>query len=65
MKELLLAVRADEASHSHVNHIFSELGPDEMNPFVSIHYEDGSPKPKSPVAGVTPILKLKADAEAL
>ena len=35
MKELLLAVRADEANHSHVNHTFAGIHPDEKNPFIS------------------------------
>lgn len=33
MRDLLLAVRADEACHSHVNHTFSKLKHDEKNPF--------------------------------
>ncbi|KAK9813159.1 hypothetical protein WJX72_009972 [[Myrmecia] bisecta] len=33
MRDLLLAVRADEACHSHVNHTFSDIKPDERNPF--------------------------------
>lgn len=33
MRDLLLSVRADEACHCHVNHTFSELGPNEKNPF--------------------------------
>jgi len=33
MKDLVLAVRADEACHSHVNHTFSQIKPDEPNPF--------------------------------
>ena len=38
IKELLLAVRADEACHSHVNHTFSEIGPDTKNPFLTDHH---------------------------
>ena len=34
MYELLLNVRADEACHSHVNHTFAELEPNDTNPFV-------------------------------
>jgi len=33
MRDLILAVRADEACHSYVNHKFSEMKPDESNPF--------------------------------
>lgn len=33
MRDLILVVRADEACHSHVNHTFSELKPDQLNPF--------------------------------
>lgn len=33
MRDLLLAVRADEACHSHVNHTFAGLPQDEVNPF--------------------------------
>lgn len=35
MRDLVLAVRADEACHAHVNHTFSDLQQDETNPFVS------------------------------
>ena len=35
MRDLLLAVRADEACHSHVNHTFAEMGRDEKNPFMT------------------------------
>ena len=34
MRDLILAVRADEACHSHVNHTLKTLRPDEPNPFV-------------------------------
>ncbi|KAL6778807.1 AOX1 [Auxenochlorella protothecoides x Auxenochlorella symbiontica] len=34
MRDLLLAVRADEACHSHVNHAFSHMKPSEENPFL-------------------------------
>jgi len=33
MRDLLLAVRADEACHAHVNHTFSKLKEDSPNPF--------------------------------
>jgi D-Tyr-tRNAtyr deacylase len=33
MRDLILAVRADEASHSHVNHTFANIGPTGVNPF--------------------------------
>ena len=39
MRDLLLAVRADEACHSHVNHTFSTMKNDEKNPFnVGTHH---------------------------
>ncbi|KAF5830068.1 alternative oxidase 2, partial [Dunaliella salina] len=34
MRDLILAVRADEACHSHVNHTLKTLAPDDPNPFV-------------------------------
>ncbi len=33
MRDLILAVRADEACHSHVNHHLKVLNPDDPNPF--------------------------------
>jgi threonyl-tRNA synthetase len=33
MRDLLLNVRADEACHSHVNHVFSTLKQTDDNPF--------------------------------
>jgi hypothetical protein len=33
MRDLLLAVRADEACHKHVNAVFAELKTDQPNPF--------------------------------
>ena len=33
MRDLVLAVRADEACHSHVNHVFAGLPGDARNPF--------------------------------
>lgn len=39
MRDLVLAVRADEACHSHVNHTFAGMKPDETNPFGSGNHE--------------------------
>lgn len=36
MRDLILAIRADEACHSHVNHTLKTLRPDEPNPFVMV-----------------------------
>jgi hypothetical protein len=33
MRDLLLAIRADEACHSHVNHTFAGMKPNDTNPF--------------------------------
>ena len=33
MRDVILAVRADEACHSHVNHSFSNIRQDEPSPF--------------------------------
>ncbi len=33
-RDVIAAVRADEACHRHVNHKFADLGPDDQNPFV-------------------------------
>lgn len=33
MRDVLLAVRADEAVHRDVNHTFASMKPDEDNPF--------------------------------
>lgn len=33
MHDLILAVRADEACHSHVNHTFAAMKTDDTNPF--------------------------------
>ncbi|PRW58530.1 alternative oxidase [Chlorella sorokiniana] len=33
LRDVLLSVRADEACHSHVNFVFSEMGKEEQNPF--------------------------------
>lgn len=33
MRDVILAIRADEACHSHVNHTFAQLGEDDANPF--------------------------------
>jgi threonyl-tRNA synthetase len=35
MRQLVLAVRADEAHHSHVNHTLARVPQDGANPFVS------------------------------
>ncbi|GIM04047.1 hypothetical protein Vretimale_8683 [Volvox reticuliferus] len=35
MRDLVLAVRADEACHAHVNHTFSKMAPNQTNPFAS------------------------------
>ncbi|KAK9801855.1 hypothetical protein WJX73_002097 [Symbiochloris irregularis] len=35
MRDVVLAVRADEASHSHVNHTFSEMQAMDKNPFAA------------------------------
>lgn len=42
MRDVLLAVRADEACHSHVNHTFSAIKPTEANPFTS--HQSGIPE---------------------
>ena len=34
IRDVLLAVRADEASHAHVNHCFASMGTTQKNPFV-------------------------------
>ncbi|MEW5303378.1 MAG: hypothetical protein WDW36_006078 [Sanguina aurantia] len=34
MRDMVLAVRADEAAHSYVNHTFAKIKPDELNPFM-------------------------------
>lgn len=34
MRDLLLAIRADEAIHRDVNHVFSDLKPGQANPFL-------------------------------
>lgn len=33
MRDVILAIRADEACHSHVNHTFSLVKPDAPSPF--------------------------------
>jgi ubiquinol oxidase len=33
MRDVLLAIRADEAIHRDVNHAFADIGPDAPNPF--------------------------------
>jgi len=37
MRDVLYAVRADEACHRHVNHTFADLPPDAENPFLGNH----------------------------
>ena len=39
IRDLLLAVRADEACHSHVNHTLASLGEGARNPFRKGHTE--------------------------
>ena len=34
MRDLMLAVRADEANHRDVNHTFSNISPSQKNPFI-------------------------------
>ena len=33
MRDMILAIRADEAHHREVNHSLSDLKPDDSNPF--------------------------------
>ena len=33
IRDLILAIRADEQCHSHVNHTFSSMDQDDTNPF--------------------------------
>ncbi|GIL56591.1 hypothetical protein Vafri_11931 [Volvox africanus] len=35
MRDLILAVRADEACHAHVNHTFSKMASNQTNPFAA------------------------------
>jgi len=37
MRDLILAIRADEANHRDVNHTFAALDSDQTNPFVAKH----------------------------
>ena len=39
VRDLIVAVRADEASHSHVNHTLSSMGTRQSNPFHVGHTE--------------------------
>lgn len=41
MRDVILAIRADEAAHAHVNHIFSILHEDDPNPFAMVHSREG------------------------
>ena len=44
MRDLILAVRADEANHRDVNHAFAALNADATNPFIQ------APGPAAPEA---------------
>ena len=37
MRDLILAIRADEANHRDVNHTFAGLKRDDTNPFLGKH----------------------------
>lgn len=37
MRDVIAAIRADEACHAHVNHTFSSMAPDQDNPFEAGH----------------------------
>ena len=54
VRDLIVAVRADEASHSHVNHTLSSMGTRQSNPFHVGHTElpenFAEPPPVSPRA---------------
>lgn len=41
MRDVILAIRADEAAHAHVNHTFSMIDEDAPNPFAVVHRGDG------------------------
>ncbi|CAF1077509.1 unnamed protein product [Adineta steineri] len=43
MKDVLLAVRADEATHRQVNHKLADAGPDSPNPFLTREKEERDP----------------------
>jgi len=40
MKDVLLAIRADEATHRQVNHKLADVGPNAPNPFLNQHAEE-------------------------
>lgn len=42
MRDVLMAVRADEACHRHVNHTLSDLPADGKNPFIGNHGQHGN-----------------------
>jgi threonyl-tRNA synthetase len=52
MKDLLLAVRADEANHSHVNHAFASLSENAVNPFSKGHPHLPQPDFTQPPPGI-------------
>jgi threonyl-tRNA synthetase len=39
IRDVIMAVRADEASHSHVNHTLASMALDQQNPFEKGHYD--------------------------
>ena len=42
MRDVILAIRADEAAHAHVNHTFSLIDVDAPNPFsAAVHSKQG------------------------
>jgi len=49
MRDLILAVRADEASHRDVNHTFASLKPNEVNPYIFEHVLSDSKPAAKPV----------------
>lgn len=52
MRDLLLYIRADEASHRGVNHTFGNLNQeDDPNPFVSVFKNQEAPKPNLKPSG--------------
>ena len=56
MRDVLLAVRADEAIHRDVNHVLASTKKDDPNPFVSQHDEThsgSSGRPAGAAAGTT------------
>ncbi len=47
MRDLMLAVRADEANHRDVNHALANLKPDQINPYVYEHVLVGKEEAKA------------------